>query len=348
MPCRRSTRLRTACLPALALAFNPTPALAHVKWFCSFDVAGSPVGLENVLCQGFEQLVLLAMAALLLGCVVEGTPLGLALLRSLDAATSLLRWHTGVVVRLVAAGFFLSLSFMDQLGMKHVLLTPELTTELPFVPWLQLAIAVSLLSRRTSALAAAGIAVLFAIAVGTYGVFHLMDYPIFLGLAAYLACIGLQRSPGNVRPVDLLRWSAAATLMWASIEKWAYPQWTGPVFVTHPGMNFGFDIDYFMQAAGVVEFTLAFALLWTPLVRRCAAVILGAMFVAAIGEFGLIDAIGHSCIVAVMLAVLADDARAPIRRWTIVLTPIGYSAALTVFLVAYYGLHGALFGSPIG
>lgn len=145
-----------------------------------------------------------------------------------------------------------------------------------------------------------------------------------------------------------MRWSAAVTLMWASVEKWAYPQWTDPMFVAHPAMNFGFDTAYFMQAAGVVEFALAFALLWTPLVRRCAAVILGAMFVAAIGEFGMIDAIGHSCIIAVMFAILADDARVPIRRRTLVLTPIGYSAALTAFLVAYYGLHGALYGIPIG
>lgn len=178
---------------AFVIILNPTPALAHVKWFCSFDVAGAPVGLENVLCQSFEQLVLLSVAMLMLGCMVEGTPLGLALLRSLDAATSPLRRNIDLVVRIVASGFFLSLSLMAELGMKNVLLTPELVTDLPFIPWLQFAIAMAVLSRRTSALAAIGIVALFAIAVGNYGVFHLMDYPIFLGLAAYLACIGLQR-----------------------------------------------------------------------------------------------------------------------------------------------------------
>jgi len=103
-----------------------------------------------------------------------------------------------------------------------------------------------------------------------------------------------------------------------------------------------------MRAAGVVEFTLAFALLGTPLVRRSAAIILAAMFAGAIGEFGLIDAIGHSCIIAVMLAVLADDAQAPVRRRMAFLTPVGYSATLAAFLVAYYGLHTALFGAALG
>ena len=160
-----------------------------------------------------------------------------------------------------------------------------------------------------------------------------------LGLATYLACVGLQLSPLSIRPLDLLRWSAGITLMWASIEKWAYPQWSFPVFVSHPGMSFGFDIAFYMRAAGVVEFALAFALLGTPLVRRSAAIILAAMFTAAIAEFGFIDGVGHSCIIAALLGVLADDARGPVRRWTTLMLPLNYSAALATFLVAYYGLH---------
>jgi hypothetical protein len=53
--------------------------------------------------------------------------------------------------------------------------------------------------------------------------------------------------------------------MWASIEKWAYPEWSYPLLTLHPGMTFGFTPQFYMQAAGVVEFALAFALLWTPL-----------------------------------------------------------------------------------
>ena len=38
-------------------------ASAHVKWFCAFDVAGQPRGLENVLCPDFEFLVGLSILA---------------------------------------------------------------------------------------------------------------------------------------------------------------------------------------------------------------------------------------------------------------------------------------------
>ena len=331
-----------AVLPALT-AFAPIPAHAHVKWFCAFDVAGSPVGLENVLCQDFETLFALSIALLLIGCVIEGTPFGGALLRSLDSVTVILRKRTELMVRVVAGGFFLSLG----LGM-HVFLTPELATDLPFVSWMQLAMAAAMLSRRTLPLASLGIVALFGMATAKFGIFHLMDYPVFLGLAAYLACVGLNRSPFGVRPLDILRWAAAVTLMWASVEKWAYPQWTFPVFVSHPNMSFGFDIAFYMRAAGVVEFALAFALVCTPLVRRISAAILAGVFIAAIGEFGPIDAIGHSCIIAVMLAILADNARAPVRRRTVLVLPVSYSAALGGFLLTYYGLHSALFGMSVG
>ncbi len=96
-----------------------------------------------------------------------------------------------------------------------------------------------------------------------------------------------------MRPLDIVRWATAITLMWASIEKWAYPEWTFPLFIRHPALTMGFDAEFFMRSAGVIEFALSFALMWTPLVRRVGAAILAAMFIAAIVEFGKIDAIGH-------------------------------------------------------
>ena len=333
---------------ALMLGISPSAAQAHVKWFCAYNETGSPVILLNVLCQNFEQLVLIAIGMLLVGLLIEGSPIGLAMMRSLDRTTGLLRSNTELLIRFVTGSFFLSLALMPHFGMKSVLLTPELTTGMTFVPWLQLIIALTMFSRRLLPVATVGIVFLFALAIQQYGIFHLMDYPIFLGLAAYLGCKGMKQLCRSVRPLDLLRWATSVTLMWAAIEKWAYPEWTDPLFISHPGLSLGLDIDFFMRAAGVVEFTLAFALLCTPLVRRVSAVILAAMFIAAIAEFGMIDAIGHSCIIVVMLAVLSDNECSPIRRRTFFLTPLSYSAALATFLLGYYGLHSVIFGTVLG
>ena len=122
------------------------------------------------------------------------------------------------------------------------------------------------------------------------------------------------------------------------------------IYVSHPAMSMGYDFDLFMQAAGVIEFTLAFALLWTPLVRRASAFILLGMFIGATAEFGRIDVIGHSVIVAVLLLLAADNARlSPERRsWRWVTAPtLAYTAALFAFISAYYGMHSLLFGTAI-
>jgi hypothetical protein len=320
----------------------PGEASAHVKWFCAFNVAGQPRGLENVLCPDFERLTGLAIVVLLAGCVLERTIIGEVILRALDRVTSGLYSNTEVLMRSICGAFFVALWTMG-----GILLTPELKTSSTGVPWLQLVIATGMLWRSTLPLSGLGIVVLYAIAVRNYGMFHLMDYPIFLGVAAYLTLTGLQRTLFGMRPLDVVRWSAAVTLMWASIEKWAYPQWTFPLFITHPEMTMGFDVELYMRAAGVVEFTLAFALIWTPLVRRSASIMLAGIFISAILEFGKIDAIGHSAIIVVLLAIAADNARTGGRSRYALLAPVGYSTALAGFVVVYYVVHAALFGTTL-
>ncbi len=322
----------------------PAAAMAHVKWFCAFDVAGQPETLENVLCPDFEQLTGLALAVLLVGCLLENSIVGEALLRALNRVTSSSRRNTENIIRATCGFFFVAIWTLG-----GIILTPELKTTSAFVPWLQLCVAAGLIWRRTLPLSALAIATLYGIAIAQYGVFHLMDYPIFLGVAAYLALTGLQRDLFGMRPLDVLRWAAGVTLMWASIEKWAYPEWTFPIFIDHPAMSMNYDIAFFMRAAGVIEFTLAFALLWTPLVRRSAAIILAGIFLSAISEFGKLDAIGHSAIIAVLIVIAADDppTRQAGKKWRPWLAPVGYGVSLAGFLAIYYAAHTALFGTTM-
>ena len=333
-----------ATLPA-ALMVNAVlsgSASAHVKWFCAFDVAGQPLGLANVLCPDFEVLAGLSVLLLMSGCLAEGTFFGDAVTRSLDRATRLVRDNTEMMFR-CACGFF----FVAIWAYGGVLLTPELKTQSTLIGVLQLGIAAGMLSRRTMPLSALGIAVLFAVGIWNYGIFHLADYPVFLGIAAYLALTGLQRDFFGVRPIDIVRWTAGVTLMWASVEKWAFPEWSYPLFSSHPAMGMGFDPVFFMRAAGAVEFALAFALIWTPLVRRLGAVILAGMFISAIAEFGKVDMIGHTLIIAALLALIADNGgKKELVRYPW-LVPVGYATSLALFLAFYYSAHAVLFGTSL-
>ncbi len=342
---RLASRLPIAAALLLACvidAIMTEPASAHVKWFCAFDVAGQPIGLANVLCPDFELLTGLSLLGLMTGSALDATPLGGAIHRALNQATYYLRENIEIIFRAACAFFFISIWTLG-----GILLTPELKTNSPWVAAIQLGIAAGMLSRRTMPFSALGIVALFDIGVWEYGAFHLADYPIFLGIAAYLALVGARTDFFGTRPIDILRYAAAITLMWAAIEKWAYPQWSYPLLVQHPEMTLGFDPDFFMRAAGTIEFALAFSLLWTPLVRRIAAIMLIAMFVSAVFAFGKIDLIGHSLIVVALVGIALDDVGESAQARDCALMPIGYLASLALFLGTYYVVHAELFGTKI-
>jgi hypothetical protein len=342
---RLAKRMRYAAAIPLALFANALlaqSASAHVKWFCAYDVAGQPVGLENVLCPDFEMLTGLSIVALMTGGVLEGTPLGAAMLEALNRATAWIRNNVEIIARAACAAFFIAIW-----AIGGVLLTPELKTDSSLIAVIQLGIAAGMLSRRTMPLSALGIFVLYGVAVYKYGAFHLADYPVFLGFATFLALTGLQTKLFGARPIDVLRWTAGITLMWASIEKWAYPEWSYPLFVVHPTMSLGFTPEFYMRAAGAVEFALAFSLVWTPLVRRIGAIMLAAMFISACFPFGKIDMIGHSLIIVALFAIIADDGGAPARWSRSWLIPFAYAASLALFLGAYYFGHMALYGTAV-
>lgn len=332
---------KSALLPVmLAMVAFPLHAEAHVKWFAPYQVEARPRSLAEVCSVPFWQLTALSLIVLWFACHLEKTRVGAIIVSVIDVFSASLRRRTEDLFRACTGAFFIALWVAG-----GIILTPELKTELQFIPWLQAAIALGMFWRTTLAFSAAGIAFLFAAGIYYYGVFHMLDYPIFLGAAAYLAAIGLQRQPFGVKPLDLARWGASITLMWASVEKWAYPQWTYPLLQTHPHLDLGFDDGFFMTAAGMVEFTLAFALLWTPLVRRLAAIVLSGMFISAVLEFGKIDAIGHLMIVMILLAIAVEDA--PARDRVPVLAPAWYCAALVGFILSYYVSHALMFGTPI-
>jgi hypothetical protein len=312
------------------------PAAAHVKWFCAYNVATTPQPLPALIDANFLTLVGIALLVFLVAGIMDNRFLGRAILWSVDRVTGPIRQSTPTVMRATFGGFFVALWVTG-----GIILTPELKTSNSHLPWLQLLIACCFIWRRTLVVAACGLVGLYAYALCCYGIFHLLDYPIFVGAALYFAMIGLRVRPWQVAPMDVVRTAAAITLLWASIEKWGYPQWTYPLLATHPEMTMGFTAPFYMKAAGVVEFSLAFALLGTPLMRRTAAIILAGMFTSAVLEFGKIDAIGHSAIIAVMIAVAADNR--PGHRQSPLVAPAGYVVALAGTLGAYYGLHYALY-----
>lgn len=342
-----------AALAAAACLLAPAQAWAHVKWFAPFDVAEPPTPIAaGVLAPRFLLALSGAALAVFLGFLLDRSaarsPYGRAAPpgqgRRDEIAERLLRAGTGAFfVALFTAG--------------GVILTPELRTDAAWPAWLQLGIAASMLSARTCALGAAGILALYGYGAALYGAFHIADYPMFLGLAAYMALTSSASERLRALRMPVVYASLCVSLMWAAVEKWAYPHWTFPLLEERPYLTFGLPREDFMALAGFVEFALAFHILTGLGLLRLGIAALGLIFTAAIFDFGKLDLIGHLPILAALAAMFAHgptvlhrrlhDARrglfAEARR-----AGISFAAAICVFVAAYYGLQHAEHGGAAG
>jgi hypothetical protein len=341
---RASIRRRLAWSAAAALLAAPGPAAAHIKWFEPYDVTQTPLPLGEVFSAQYllalAGFVLLIAGGFLLDRMVASARWVSARLGEHDSAEALLRAAMGA--------FFVALFTMGGL-----ILTPELRTGAAWPAWLQLGIAASMMSPRSCALGGLGILLLYGMGVAQYGVFHLADYPIFLGIAAFMLLTSCRPARLRALRMPILYATFCASMMWGAVEKWAYPQWTFPLLAERPYLTMGLPQDEFMVLAGFVEFALAFYILTGLGLLRLGILGLGLIFVAAILDFGRMDAIGHLPIIAALAAMflhgptplhhaLHDAGRgllAEARR-----SGLLFLGAVGVFFLAYYGLQRTEYG----
>jgi hypothetical protein len=332
--------LFAACLIA-SLPLTSTPAAAHVKWFVNCNVSDNPLPVQAVFTTTFFVFFGLFLILLYLGCVAERTVLGANVSQLLDHHTAELHRRADDLLRSVAAVSF-ALLWAD----GGLIITPELKASSIWLTAIQLLIPIYMFGRATLPAAGAGIIVLYGYGVATYGLFHMLDYPVFLGLGVFFALSASQNARLLAFRFDFLRWTVACSLLWPSIEKFVYPGWIAPIAITHPEITLGFDVPTVVTAAGVVEFGLSFALFWTPMIRRFAALILVAVLTAATFDFGKVDGIGHLMIIAILIVVFAHPGGTHDRRHP-ALAPLAGSIALPAVIFLYTGGHALYYGSKI-
>jgi hypothetical protein len=129
------------------------------------------------------------------------------------------------------------------------------------------------------------------------------------------------------------------------MEKFGYPAWFTPLLEKKPYLALGQPFPTFTTMCGVAEFTLAFGLLWSPLIRRLSAFGLFALMVAAVYPFGRTDLIGHATILAALLVVAAGAGHggeryaAPGLGRALIRVPAGLTVALAASLLSYSSIH---------
>ncbi len=300
------TAHRKLSLLLAALLWAP-PSHAHVKWFSKMvDCVSRPLSPTEVIASKWFLFGLMSTTIVIFitSAIDRGVPWSIASLQLKQKQISAFadRW-AGWILRL---GIFVYFIAVPLYYWKHpVLLTPEVTTNAVWIPYLQAFIAVTALFRKTSVLSAAAITGLFAASVHAAGLFHMLDYVFFLGIIAFLCLNGSRKSKKYLKSLCYLRLTMSLSLMWAGAEKWTYPSWTTHLLMGDlSSVLMGFNPEFFAMMAGFVEFTLAFLLLFGRLSSQIASAVLLLVMLSAIPLVGVVDAIGHSLILAI-LAVLS-------------------------------------------
>ena len=340
-------------LSVLVIALLPCAAFGHVKWFVNYDLLSPPRSMFSVVSSSY--FMLFAMLVALLVFVVSLiddrlTRRAPTLDGRAGAVAASISKRFPLLLRLGVAAFFAAVFVY---GCLHdwMILTPELRTHSGWICGVQLAIAVCALGARTAVVSGIGIFFLYGFAITQYGFFHMLDYPIFLGVAAFLIVDSIYGERKQEWAVSAVRICTAVTLLWASIEKFAFPEWSFMLMAQRPGLALGFDPEFYMIAAGFVEFCAAFLLIAGSIAARAAALLLLAMFTSAIVPFGVIDGIGHSVIIVVLLLLIFNDNRVAqlfsVRRndtLTATLRTGVYVGALLLFFVLYYATYYLTYG----
>jgi len=330
------------CLGTL-LCFYSNDAEAHVKWFSDYNLVCPPRSPSRIVFGEYFFLFCLFVGPLMFAVTYVDHELVRRrswLFQRASNLTDQVHAYFPIAVRLGVSAFFVA-----AISYGGVLLTPELKTEESWVPMVQLAIAAAALLPRTSFLAGFGIAGLYAYAVSQFGVYHLLDYPIFLGVAAFLVIDSLFGKERSMTAQNVMRWCTGITLLWAGIEKFAYPEWSFVLLTERPAIAFGFGPEFYMAAAGFVEFCCAYLLIAGSLSARASAAVLQFFFTSAIYYFGLIDAIGHSAIIIVLFILILAQNPLPLRfqRYPSInvatIHTAVFFAALFLYISLYYGGH---------
>ena len=280
-------------------------AFAHVKWFAEFDNAKAPLPITEVLTKTFIGFFIGSVVMVYLFFVGDRYAYKKGYLVALDESLRKFDSLSIHIMRVSAAIFFFALFAYYQFRGITFYLTPELLTTSKIVPWIHLAIGFCALSRYTIPLVGIGILGLYGAAINDYGIYHLIDYLIFLGIAYFFVVTTISHGRWKKSGFIVLYALMGLTLLWASVEKWGYAHWTYPLLAKDPSLLMGMEPYPYMVLAGFVEFNVIFLLLGAvSIVTRLIALILEAVFILAIYKFGLVDAIGHLMIIAILFVLI--------------------------------------------
>ena len=333
---------------ALLVVLSPSNAFAHIKWFAPFDLSKPPLAIGEVLNTTFVRLYLLSIICIYVFFYIDRLAYRKRFLTDTLTPYTLNNAQSFWIMRISISVFFFALFLMGISG-SGILLTLELRTDRTAIHILQLLIAGFALYRPSTPLVGVGIIILYAIGLWQYGIFHMLDYLVFLGIAVYFLLTALSDKKWVTVGYVTLFATTGLSLLWSAIEKWGYPGWFYTLLDANPALMMGMEQTFYVILAGFVEFNIVFILLGSvSMFSRVIAFVLEAVFILAVYIFGWVDFVGHLLIIAIVLILILrgpTSAREFLALpdkslWAEAYFMTGlYILALNVMFLAYYGIY---------
>lgn len=298
-PCHLPRRGAAALCAAALLAVLPATAAAHVKWFSEFSFGDRPLSLAQAVSPTLVVLAIVSAAGI--GALVwvdrrlSDTPGYERVKGWLESRAA----NAPVVLR-VAAGASLLLSWQ-----ADSLLVPEFRVAAAWLGWAQFAVAFLLLFRRTTPVAGAGLVALYLAGLAQDGVFHMLDYLLYVGAGWYLLVSGARDERLRGTGIPALYVTVGFSLCWVALEKIVYPQWGLYVLQQNPELALGLDLRFFLLGAAFVEFALGYLLI-IGLLERPLALVITLVFFTTTLIFGKTEVIGHTLIHGALVVFLLE------------------------------------------
>lgn len=267
----------------------------HVKWF-SDNLDRVPLPFSRIITLTF--LFWLAFTVLVLWFTsVIHTPLGrqknvVLIHRWLDR----IKPHTEMIMR---TGLALGLS-MQLLSGSY--LAPEFSINSMWVILGLVGAVVFLFNKRTLPVSGAILFLLYVQAALTYGLFHAIDYLLYLGIVYYLFVSG---TPLKRTAVAVMYICTGISLAWLAMEKLTIPELACTVMGEYGLPTFGFTLENFVLISAFIEIGLAWAFI-VGIMNRFTALLVSGVFIMTSLVFGHIEIIGHTIIHTVLILFLIE------------------------------------------
>lgn len=315
-------------------------ALAHVKWFSDFSFSDQPLSIDQAVDTTFILLALLSMAVISSMVYLDRRLAKAIWYNRINDWLKSQSEHSLTVLR-VAAGAVLLLSWQ-----ADAMLVPELSISTAWIGWLQFVLAFLLLFRKTVPLAGAGMIALYGIGLYQFGMFHMLDYPMYAGAGYYFLVNDSRNERIAATGLPALYFTVGFSLCWVALEKIIYPQWGLYVLQQNPQLAMGFDLDFFLIGAAFVEFTLGYLLI-ICLLQRPLSLVITLVFFTTTMVFGKLEIIGHTLIHGALIVFLFEGPgsgyKAPITfhknlKLRTIFAAVNFGLLLAILLSVYtYG-----------